>query len=75
MEIIYLPKPTSNTFCHFTKNPVWSSSTNLHEFYFLPQPLLVPLYHLDAFLPEEAMMKGGGTPFFFSGQWIPLSLS
>ena len=75
MEIIYLPKPASNTFCHFTKIPFLASPTNLHELCFLPQPLLVPLYHLDAFLPEEAMMKGGGTPFFFSGQQIPPSLS
>ena len=67
MEIIYLPKPASNTFYRFTKNHVWSSSTNLHEFYFLPQPFLVPLYHLGAILPEEAMMKGGRTPFIFSG--------
>ena len=63
MEIIYLPKPASNTFCHFIEIPFLASPTNLHELFFLPQPLLGPLYLLDAFLPEEAMMKGGGTPF------------
>ena len=57
------------------QNSIFASPTNLHEPSFLPQPLLVPLYHLDAFLPKEAMMKGGGTPFFFSGQQIPPSLS
>ena len=43
MEIIYLPKPASNTFCHFTKIPFLASSTNLRRLNFLPRPLLVPL--------------------------------
>ena len=50
-------------------------STNLLEPIFLPQPLLVPLCHLDAFLPEEAMMREGETPFVFSGQQLLPSLS
>ena len=35
------------------KNPILASPTNLHELYFLPQPLLVPLYLWYASLPER----------------------
>ena len=44
MEFICLPKQASNTFCHFTKLPFLTPSTNLHGLNFLPQPLLVPLH-------------------------------
>ena len=55
--------------------PIPASSTNLLEPIFLTQPLLVPLCHLDAFLPEEAMMREGETPFVLSGQQLLPSLS
>ena len=53
MEIIFLPKPTSNTFWQNLKIHVLTPSTNLQEFSFLPQPLLVPLYLWCASLPER----------------------
>ena len=75
VEIINLPKPSSNTFLQNFEMLIPASSTNLPEPIFLPQPLLVPLYNLDAFLPEEEMMREGETPFVFSGQQLLFSLS
>ena len=46
MEFIGLPKQASNTFCHFTKIPFLTSSTNLHGLNFLPQ-LLLTLFYLQ----------------------------
>ena len=75
MEVINLPKTSSNTFWQNVGMQIPAPSTNLLEPIFLPQPLLVPLCHLDAFLPEEAMMREGETPFVFSGQQLLPSLS
>ena len=42
-EFISLPKSSINNFCHFSKNTNLTTSTNLHELNFLPQPHLVLL--------------------------------
>ena len=44
MKFICLPKPATNTICHFTKIPFLTSSTNLHGLNFLPQLHLTLLY-------------------------------
>ena len=53
VEIIFLPKPTSNTFWHKFKMLVLAISTHLHELSFFPQPHLVLLYLLHLSLPEK----------------------
>ena len=63
MEIIFLPKPTSNTFWQNLKIHVLTPSTNLQELSFLPQPLLVPLYLWCASLPERQWWRGAGIHF------------
>ena len=58
MEIIYLPKPISNTFCHFTKMPFLTSSTNLHGLNFVPQLLLTLFYLQYLSLGLRSMIEG-----------------
>ena len=63
MEIIFLPKPTSNTSWQNLKIHVLTLSTNLQEFSFLPQPLLAPLYLWCASLPDRQCLMVVETHF------------